>query len=132
MNGLLLHCHLTIRFSANFLPWFYLPQWEEFFVYLNVSSCIDCYLKAIRKDFILFKCCKYFLDCYPRTFSRIFLIFCFNFTNNNGKEFLYFVKCKQMYYLLPHHYCQGFFVLFICSVITNEAKTLPKISVPQD
>ena len=64
---------------------------------VSVSSCKNCYLTTIGKDFLIFSSC---------------------FTQPNGKGYLYFASnCKQMY--------RPVLALVICSVTSNETKMLP-------
>lgn len=53
------------------------------------------------------------MDRYPTNIGNDFLIFFSVFTHHHRKDFLYFVNCKQMYYLLPHHYWQGLFAVYL-------------------
>lgn len=115
MNGLPLSHHLTTTvtsyfrifcwiFFRSFCSGFTYNSGKDFLYFLSVSSCIDYYPTIIGKDFQL--------------------TFCSIFTNHHRDCYLYLVMCKQMYYLLPHHYQQGFFALFICP---DKAKKFPKV-----
>lgn len=86
-------------------------------------------LSIIGKDFLLIFCSSFnyhngkgflyfvivssYMDCYPIPISKdVLLVLWCGINHHNSKGFFVFGKCKQLYYLLPHHYLQGFLALF--------------------